>query len=77
MIFTQWPLFYKKFQNPTVEKHVSTPHIRLAKVTKNPEKRTDGRTDGTRCFDLPTDVKSASRKIECKPFTKAYFPSIR
>ena len=33
------------FQNPTVEKHVSTPHIRLAKVAENPDGRTNGRTD--------------------------------
>ena len=43
------------FQNPTVERHVSTPHIRLAKVTKNPDERTDERTnertDGTSGFD--------------------------
>ena len=58
------------FQNLTVERHVSTPHIRLAKVTENPDtertdertnERTNGRTHGTSCFDYPTDVKSASR----------------
>ena len=64
-IYTMATFFQKVskpvFQNLTVERHVSTPHIRLAKLAENLEGRTNGRTDGTPCFDCPTDVKSASR----------------
>ncbi len=41
------------FQNLTVERHVSTPHIRLAKVTENPDERTNGRNIW---FWLSTDI---------------------
>ena len=47
------------FQNLTVERHVSTPHILLVKITKI--RTSNFRTDGTSVFDLPTNVKSASR----------------
>ena len=33
------------FQNLTVVEHVSTPHIRLAKVAENPDERTNERTN--------------------------------
>ena len=72
MIFTQWPLFFKKFQNrcfktsplrgmcpPLISASQKSPKIRTDGRT---DERTNERTDGTRGFDLPTDVKSASRK---------------
>ena len=49
------------FQNPTVLRQVTTPHMPPAKSNYFPNERTNGRTDGTSGFDLPTDVKSASR----------------
>ena len=44
-IYTMATFFQKVskpvFQNLTVERHVSTPHIRLAKVAENPNERTE------------------------------------
>ena len=58
------------FQNPTVLRHLTTPHIRFAKSNYFP----NGRTDGTRGFDLPTDVKSASRN-KCSVLLMSSFPN--
>ena len=46
------------FQNLTVE----NPPRKSRRKSGRTNERTNERTDGTRGFDLPTDVKSASRK---------------
>ena len=54
-------LFFLVFQIYTVQFHLSTPHMPLLKITKNPYKRTNERTHVTSSFRLAHERKGASR----------------
>ena len=60
------PTFFQLLKNPVFKTTLLSgtwlpPYIRFAKSNYFPNERTNEQTDGTSDFDLPSDVKSASR----------------